>query len=351
WSKLITHHHTEWQTTADAANWQAFRNRLSHDPEWLRHESERINNLVFWDEVAEKVGLPEDGRVSYFHPVEFVGALTAAKQCSCTNNITDAQLQLITPSTSKQKIEAYIDSINEMFIKFNFDKCISRAHILAQILHESGGLRFTTEGLPSGAPQPSYSPYIGRGLLQITWEENYRLYGLYAGENFLGNPNFTKMSELPHCVFSAGWFWSYYKKLTKFSDSDDFIFCTAKINGGFNGYDDRLNYLNKAIEVLDISNCTRLNKRKTYDLRDSEAFNNAKFSFAWGFWSDPLSRAHGKTKDKIQAIIGYTRFLELYNSNESVRGNSTTTYYGAGRKSPQAKLYAEARIISLETSL
>ncbi|MDY7562159.1 N-acetylmuramidase family protein [Pseudomonas sp. 10B1] len=79
WSKLITHHHTEWQTTADAANWQAFRDRLSHDPEWLRHESERINNLVFWDEVAEKVGLPEDGRVSYFHPVEFVGCLQNRK--------------------------------------------------------------------------------------------------------------------------------------------------------------------------------------------------------------------------------------------------------------------------------
>ncbi|MEB0078936.1 hypothetical protein QN386_11800, partial [Pseudomonas sp. CCI3.2] len=78
WSKLITHHHTEWQTTADAANWQAFRDRLSHDPEWLRHESERINNLVFWDEVAEKVGLPKDGWVSYFHPVEFVGAMVVS---------------------------------------------------------------------------------------------------------------------------------------------------------------------------------------------------------------------------------------------------------------------------------
>ncbi|MEB0042522.1 hypothetical protein, partial [Pseudomonas sp. MH10] len=88
WSKLITHHHTEWQTTADAANWQAFRDRLSHDPEWLRHESERINNLVFWDEVAEKVGLPKDGWVSYFHPVEFVGAIKPSEESKLAGKVT-----------------------------------------------------------------------------------------------------------------------------------------------------------------------------------------------------------------------------------------------------------------------
>jgi hypothetical protein len=47
---------------------QPFRDRLSDDPELLRHESERIDKLVFWDEVAEKVGLPVDGQVllNYF---------------------------------------------------------------------------------------------------------------------------------------------------------------------------------------------------------------------------------------------------------------------------------------------
>ena len=68
WSKLVVRHHTEWQTQSDGASLQPFRDRLSDDPELLRHESERIDKLVFWDEVAEKVGLPVDGQVllNYF---------------------------------------------------------------------------------------------------------------------------------------------------------------------------------------------------------------------------------------------------------------------------------------------
>lgn len=75
WSKLVVLHHTEWQSKSDSAKWQPMRDRLSNNPERWRHASERIDNSVFWDEVAQEVGLPADGRVSYFHPVEFIRAL------------------------------------------------------------------------------------------------------------------------------------------------------------------------------------------------------------------------------------------------------------------------------------
>ncbi|MEB0043693.1 MULTISPECIES: hypothetical protein [unclassified Pseudomonas] len=76
WSKLIAYHYTEWQTKSDGDRWQAYREQLKDNPNYLRHESERIDNLVFWDDVAKAVGLPEDGRVWHFHPVEFVAALS-----------------------------------------------------------------------------------------------------------------------------------------------------------------------------------------------------------------------------------------------------------------------------------
>jgi len=75
WSKLIVLHHTEWQSNSGASKWQPLRDRLRDSPELWRHESERIDNLVFWDEVAKTVGLPADGRVWHFHPVEFIRAL------------------------------------------------------------------------------------------------------------------------------------------------------------------------------------------------------------------------------------------------------------------------------------
>ncbi|WP_257604405.1 hypothetical protein [Pseudomonas sp. UMAB-08] len=90
WSKLVVRHHTEWQTQSDGASLQPFRDRLSHNPELLRHESERIDKLVFWDEVAVKLKLklPVDGRVSYFHPVEFVGGLSVTQESKAVGRIT-----------------------------------------------------------------------------------------------------------------------------------------------------------------------------------------------------------------------------------------------------------------------
>lgn len=217
------------------------------------------------------------------------------------------------------------------------------------MLHESGNMNFVTEGIDNNRPLPSYHPYIGRGLLQITWETNYRAYGNYVGENFVGTPNYLKMAEVPHCVVSAGWFWSEYKRLNRYSDKDDFIYLTYLINGGFNGYDHRLLFVNSAIEELNVKSCAKLNTGGEYKFEESYAYNNAKSSFAWGLWSDPDSSARGKNKNKAHAIAGYLRYIELYNTTQSVRNNPSTTYYSSSRKALQAKEYAEQRLDSLRS--
>ena len=109
--------------------------------------------------------------------------------------------------------------------------------------------------------------------------------------------------------------------------------------------------MNNALKALDIKGCAKLNKSGTYDLCDSKAYNKAKFSFAWGLWSDPAGGKEGKTPDATQAIIGYKRFLELYNSDSAVSGNTNTTYYASGRIASVAKQHAEARILALGGAL
>ncbi|MEB0124053.1 hypothetical protein QN391_25800, partial [Pseudomonas sp. CCI1.2] len=44
------------------------------------------------DEVAEKVGLPKDGWVSYFHPVEFVGAISPMRRYEFTVDFLETVL-------------------------------------------------------------------------------------------------------------------------------------------------------------------------------------------------------------------------------------------------------------------
>ncbi len=105
------------------------------------------------------------------------------------------------------------------------------------------------------------------------------------------------------------------------------------------------------LKTLEIQGCAKLNRFGIYELADSKAYKNAKFSFAWGLWSDPGGGTSGKTADRNQAIIGYKRFIELYNSDSSVSGNTTRKYYASSRTASVAKQHAEARIVALGGSL
>ena len=105
------------------------------------------------------------------------------------------------------------------------------------------------------------------------------------------------------------------------------------------------------LKTLEIQGCAKLNRFGIYELADSKAYKNAKFSFAWGLWSDPGGGTSGKAADRNQAIIGYKRFIELYNSDSSVSGNTTRKYYASSRTASVAKQHAEARIVALGGSL
>ena len=346
-SQLITHYESEWFWKA--AKWDELDKLMEHtpadpNPNWVS-EKKRIQTLSWWSEI----NLNPDGKAWHLNAAALIGNFSS-KGCVCLDDLTKAQLKAIAPGASTANVDRYISPINEMFRTFGIESCISRAHVLAQMLHESGSMNFVTEGLNSDNPLPSYHPYIGRGLIQITWEANYRAYGNYIGESFIGSPHYNKMAESPHCVTSVGWFWTQFKKLLNHSDSDDFIYVTALINGGFNGYDHRLEFLNSAIEQLKIRFCAKLNTAGVYKFDDSEAYNKAKFSFAWGLWSDPGSTSRGKEKNTPDAIAGYSRFLEIYESSQRVRDDNTTTYYASSRKAPQAKDHAERRIEALRSS-
>ncbi|XP_055350780.1 uncharacterized protein LOC129597321 [Paramacrobiotus metropolitanus] len=61
------------------------------------------------------------------------------------------------------------------------------AMFLANILHESGGLRYKKQI----SPQPEYEKYYGRGYMQLTWEDNYRKasQALYHDDRLVENPD------------------------------------------------------------------------------------------------------------------------------------------------------------------
>lgn len=172
-------------------------------------------------------------------------------------------------------------------VKFDINTPERVAGFLAQIGHESGGFRFTTEDLryraetltrlwPSRFPPgvaESYAmqperianraycdrmgngdeasgdgwKYRGRGLIQLTGKDNYASFSMDADNEALVKPDLVAEPEL--AALSAGWFWKK-NGLNALADNRDIVGMTRRINGGTNGLDDRQMRYSRLISVL-----------------------------------------------------------------------------------------------------
>ena len=87
--------------------------------------------------------------------------------------------------------------------------------------------------------------YRGRGLIQLTGKNNYSAFAHSSKVDVVNNPDLLK--EPQFAVQCACWFW-LRNDLNKFVN--DFQALTKKINGGLNGYEDRLQLFYRAKEIL-----------------------------------------------------------------------------------------------------
>jgi putative chitinase len=180
---------------------------------------------------------------------------------------------------SGSQIELWVDELNRVASAYEIDENSQRLTIwLAQIAHESGkftqlieNLNYSAEGLlrvfpkyfnGEQATQYARKPkmiasrvyanrygngneesgegyaYRGRGLIQITFKDNYRAFGRAMGreEEVLTHPDM--LTTIPEACESAAWF---FKKsgCLELADAGDFKGVTRRINGGLNGLADR----------------------------------------------------------------------------------------------------------------
>lgn len=160
--------------------------------------------------------------------------------------MTPADLTAMMPAAAPRSV-TYAPLLTAAMQEFGIDTPRRQAAFLAQVCHESGSLRYTKELADGSAyngradlgnTQPGDGPrYKGRGLIQITGRANYRECGIALGLDLLGQPD---VLELPESACrSAAWFWKS-RGLNQFADGDLFGALTRRINGGFNGLDDRI---------------------------------------------------------------------------------------------------------------
>lgn len=162
------------------------------------------------------------------------------------------------------RIELFLEPLNATLQEFDITTGKRAAAFLAQIAHESGELRYVRE-LASGeaydtgrlAEALGNTPekdgdgqrYKGRGLIQITGRANYKQCGKALGLDLLSNPQL--LEEPINACRSAGWFWQS-RGLNELADRAEFRRITLKINGGYNGIEERLRYYERALKVMGV---------------------------------------------------------------------------------------------------
>lgn len=154
-------------------------------------------------------------------------------------------------------IERLVGYLNTYALEFDINTPLRWAHYLSQIMHESGGFRYSEE-IASGKAYEGRKDlgntqkgdgvkYKGRGLIQLTGRANYTKYKAYCGFDVVSQPEL--LARPIGAVRSSMWFWKQ-KALNYYADRDEFVKITKRINGGTNGLKQRETYLKRAKSAL-----------------------------------------------------------------------------------------------------
>jgi putative chitinase len=185
--------------------------------------------------------------------------------------------------------DEWCEALNDIMPEYEIDTAERVAAFIAQCQHESGNFRFFKENLNYSAKaldavfgkyfaragrdateyerQPEKIANIvyadrmgngdtdsgdgwsfrGRGLIQLTGRNNYTS---FAEDNDMDVDDVPEYLETKKgAVHSAAWFWNK-NKLNNYADEKDLKTMTKRINGGYNGLDDRIKHYDHALEVL-----------------------------------------------------------------------------------------------------
>ena len=174
--------------------------------------------------------------------------------------MTPQELALATGARIDRATE-FLPIIERATLDFDIGTPERMAAFLAQVGHESGGFHWLTELWGPTSTQTRYEgredlgniqegdgfKYRGRGLIQLTGRANYQAASDALATDFIGNPE--QLAEPEYAVRSAMWFWQSHG-LNEMADSGQFERITKVINGGLNGYAERVALWGQATAAL-----------------------------------------------------------------------------------------------------
>ena len=211
--------------------------------------------------------------------------------------LTEKQIRAMMPNAGA-RLTPHLPYIVPALEKAAIDTPLRMAAFLAQLAHESGEYRYMKEiwgptetqlGYEGRADLGNDEPgdgekYAGLGPIQITGKRNQ-----WAACTYLGIPakDHKKLGTPEYGTAGATWFWNS-RKLSKLADRGWFRAITRIVNGGFNGWNDRLHYYQRNREILGI---------EPYDGLLAEDVDVRKFQRDHGLTADGI--VGPRTLDKL----------------------------------------------------
>ncbi|WP_041741552.1 glycoside hydrolase family 19 protein [Collimonas fungivorans] len=202
---------------------------------------------------------------------------------------------LLGTAADNPRVTVWLDPINAAFTEWSIGTPHRQAAFLAQILHESAQFKYLSENLnysaarlrqvwprrfPTDGSALKYASnpeklanniyadrlgngdeasgdgwkYRGRGLIQLTGRDNYERCGKALELDLLAQPEL--LQEPAGAARSAAWYWAS-TGLNELADlkpdgnaREDFVKICQRVNGGNVGLQSRLDYWDKAMQIL-----------------------------------------------------------------------------------------------------
>ena len=177
---------------------------------------------------------------------------------SAVTYVTESHLNQIGWSSTYLSAKIIAD-LNSCLQRYNITTNSRVRHFISQCSHESGAGRWTKE-LASGEAyegradlgntQPGDGPkYKGGGYIQLTGRYNYTKFSQAIGDQEVVNQGVNYVAT--NYPWTSAGFWWDNNKMNALCDTNPTVEAvTKRVNGGYNGLEDRRMYYNRCVQVF-----------------------------------------------------------------------------------------------------
>jgi len=308
--RIIVKHPSEWYYGRDDIYWKTYLDTLNADPSmavWKAYTESFIEKMKWMKQVTGMVAEPW-----HMHPVAFLDAFSSIS----SGIITLEMVLAANLNENKAQCESVIPYLNKYAKAYKMENKKEIAHFLSQIGHESSfniteeNLNYSAKGMrrifgcvkgpvhynkntddcdlgrlrnklwshessyahkPEALANYVYASrmgndsessgdgykYRGRGMIQLTGKDGYKFFTSKHNEmspddeqDFVENPDLV-INDIEYGVESAFTFW-ISKGLHRTAKGANVHAVTQIVNGGQNGYDDRLRRFNSVAPLLNV---------------------------------------------------------------------------------------------------